>query len=140
MKYSGRSLLVLVLFGMLAVHSHASDLKPFTSDGCSSFPDGPPTEPDKWKDCCLEHDKAYWLGGTYDDRRAADQALQDCITEVENSHLADLMWAGVRAGGSPYWPTSFRWSYGWPYTRGYRALTEEERQQAELLLKSHRHE
>ena len=123
--------LILVL---LAAGAQAGELKPFTSDGCSSFPDGPPAAPDKWKNCCFEHDKAYWLGGTYTERSLADRALKICIAEVENKVLADIMWAGVRAGGSPYWPTRFRWAYGWPYTRGYRAVTEAERKLAESLL------
>ena len=46
------------------------------------------------------------------------------------------MWAGVRAGGGPYWPTSYRWAYGWPYTRGYRALTDEELREAEAMILS----
>jgi hypothetical protein len=41
-------------------------LRPFTSDGCSSSPDGFETK-DKnpaWVDCCITHDTAYWLDGT----------------------------------------------------------------------------
>jgi len=127
-----------LLFFLLILHLPltvvASELRPFTTDGCSSFPDGPPSEPDKWRNCCLEHDKSYWLGGTYAERSAADKELKSCIAKVENKVLAEVMWAGVRAGGSPYWPTSFRWAYGWPYTRGYREVTDEERQKAENLL------
>ena len=37
------------------------------------------------------------------------------------------MLGGVRVGGSPYWPTQFRWGYGWPYPRGYQALSPDER-------------
>ncbi len=131
--------LALCLIGG-AASVEASELRPFTSDGCSSFPDGPPSEPDKWRNCCFEHDKTYWLGGTSDERSAADNALKTCIAQVENKALAEIMWAGVRAGGSPYWPTSFRWAYGWPYTRGYQAITDEERLQADVLLKKYRHE
>jgi hypothetical protein len=36
------------------------------------------------------------------------------------------MFAGVRVGGSPYFPTPFRWGYGWSYPRGYGALSEQE--------------
>mgnify|MGYP006979921965 CR=1 FL=1 len=28
-------------------------------------------------------------------------------------------------------PTPFRWGYGWPYPRGYKVLSESERQQVE---------
>ena len=38
----------------------------FKSDGCTFFPDR------DYRDCCVEHDKAYYFGGTLKDRRAAD--------------------------------------------------------------------
>ena len=41
---------------------------------------------------------------------------------------------GVRVGGSPWWPTSYRWAYGWPYGRGYRALSDEDRRLADDAL------
>lgn len=109
-------------------------LKPFTSDGCSAFPDGTFKDSDKWLNCCITHDKAYWLGGTYEERLKADDDLKACIESVGDKKLAKLMWAGVRVGGSPYWFSSFRWSYGWPYTRGYTPVTPEERAYAESLL------
>jgi hypothetical protein len=40
------------------------------------------------------------------------------------------MLAGVRIGGTPYLPTRFRWGYGWPWPRGYRALTPAELEQS----------
>jgi len=129
-------LLILFLVFLLPLPVVANELRPFTSDGCSSFPDGPPSEPDKWRNCCFEHDKAYWLGGTRKERSLADQELKVCIAQVENKVLAGVMWAGVRAGGSPWWPTKFRWSYGWPYTRGYQAVTDEERSLAKEMLKN----
>lgn len=132
MKAVGLALLLVVL--LLGSHGYATGLAPFTSDGCSSFPDGPPSEPDKWRNCCLEHDKAYWLGGTRAERKKVDLELQSCIAKVENKLLADLMWAGVRAGGSPYLPTSFRWAYGWSNIRGYRAVTDAECKLAETLM------
>ena len=113
---------------------YPDQLSAFTSDGCSSFPDGPPDDPQRWRNCCYEHDQAYWLGGSAGQRAAADTELKTCVAEVENETLARAMWLGVRAGGSPYWPTAYRWAYGWPYTRGYRRVTDEERQTAESLL------
>ena len=87
-----------------------------------------------WKQCCYEHDKRYWRGGTYAERRAADRALQSCVDEVQDPALAFMMYEGVRVGGSPYWPSSYRWGYGWPYGRGYHALSAEEQSQADSLL------
>lgn len=104
----------------------AAQLKPFTTDGCSSFPDGTRAQQSLWINCCIRHDYAYWKGGTQAQRLAADKALQSCVAQVGEPEIAALMLAGVRVGGSPYWPTSFRWGYGWPYPRGYQSLSQEE--------------
>jgi len=45
------------------------------------------------------------------------------------------MLAGVRVGGTPLFPTSFRWGYGWGYPRGYKELSSEELQLVEQLKK-----
>lgn len=101
-------------------------LQPFTSDGCSAFPDGIAFSQVRWKKCCTAHDFAYWQGGTYEQRLSADQELQHCVQSIGKSKIAKLMLAGVRVGGSPYWPTSFRWGYGWKYPRLYKALSQQE--------------
>jgi len=44
--------------------------------------------------------------------------------------------AGVRVGGSPFFPTSFRWGYGWPYPRFYGDLSFDERRQIEARKSS----
>ncbi|MCP3852067.1 MAG: hypothetical protein GY694_17785 [Gammaproteobacteria bacterium] len=103
-----------------------SELKPFTTDGCSSFPDGTLVQRKLWLNCCTLHDVAYWKGGTYEARRQADHALAQCVAGVGEPHIAKLMLAGVRVGGSPYYPTSYRWGYGWSYFRGYGALSDKE--------------
>ena len=61
---------------------------------------------------------------------AADRALHDCVDQVGEPAIATLMLAGVRIGGTPYLPTRFRWGYGWPWPRGYRALTPAELDQS----------
>src|SRR5262249_39701794 len=105
-----------------------ADLRAFTSDGCSLFPGGTPSHRQLWCSCCVAHDRMYWAGGTSSERAAADHQLQRCVADVGEPAIADLMLAGVRVGGSPYWPTSFRWGYGWPYLRGYKPLSEDESQ------------
>ena len=47
--------------------------------------------------------------------------------------VALLMLAGVRVGGTPYLPTKFRWGYGWPWPRSYKALDAEELEQVRRL-------
>ncbi len=127
---------IITLLFLLAVHtSVAAELKPFESDGCSSFPDGTLTEKDLWLKCCYQHDLAYWQGGNYAMRAQADIELKQCVAEVGEPMVAKLMLAGVRVGGSPYWPTKFRWAYGWPYLRGYQQLSPTEQVQVDKELK-----
>jgi len=125
--------LFLLLFSFLSTPILASALKPFTSDGCSSFPDGTLQHKDLWIECCTAHDYAYWKGGTYAERNAADKELRQCIAAVGNPEIALLMLAGVRIGGTPYLPTKFRWAYGWPYTRGYTVLSNDDISQINAL-------
>ena len=108
-------------------------LQPFTTDGCSAFPDSAIFTQTKWKKCCTMHDIAYWQGGTYEQRLQADLALEECVSRLGEPEIAQLMLAGVRAGGSPYLPTSFRWGYGWKYPRGYKVISIQEQLLVEEL-------
>ena len=109
--YSSRTSLLTVF---IVLGGCSSTLKPFESDGCSSFPDGTLGQSELWLQCCVEHDRSYWKGGTYSDRLSADKELEMCVADVGEPAIAKLMLAGVRVGGTPIWPTSFRWGYGWP--------------------------
>jgi hypothetical protein len=106
--------------------SSAGGLKPFTTDGCSLFPAGTANHKDLWLACCTDHDLAYWMGGTSAEREKADQELKACVEQAGEPEIAKLMLAGVRVGGTPYLPTSFRWGYGWPWPRGYGELNDKE--------------
>lgn len=109
-------------------------MAPFATDGCSMFPDRAPGGGADWCDCCLQHDLAYWRGGTRQERLAADRALAACVRDTSGSALlAALMEGGVRVGGSPYLPTPFRWGFGWPYGRGYQPVDAGEDAQAAQL-------
>jgi len=86
----------------------------FKSDGCTLFPDG------NYRDCCVEHDKAYYFGGTLKERRTADNQLYDCVKAKNGPHskmVAGIMWVGVRIGAVPFLPTPFRWGFGNKYPR-----------------------
>ncbi|MEX0329829.1 MAG: hypothetical protein AB3N64_00265 [Puniceicoccaceae bacterium] len=129
--------LVLLLFGVLAGCQKTPGLADFRSDGCSLFPDRSLILEEDWCDCCFEHDIAYWMGGTEEERLAADIALRECVLEkTGNADLADLMYEGVRLGGSPYFYNWYRWGYGWSYDRKYQALTDTERELAETKLQA----
>ncbi len=119
-------LLAIVLL-TIGCQNDPNTLKDFTSDGCSLFPDRSLINNKDWCDCCLEHDIAYWQGGTKEQRLEADLRLRDCVlTKTGDSILAEAMYQGVRFGGSPYFYTWYRWGYGWSYERKYQALTIEE--------------
>jgi hypothetical protein len=102
-------------------------LSPFSSDGCSLFPDGTRTDNMLWQSCCISHDLAYWQGGDYKARIAADNELASCVQALGEPVVAVVMLLGVRFGGSPFWPTDFRWGYGWSHWRGYSPLTLKEK-------------
>ncbi len=96
---------------------------PFTTDGCSGgmtilwnkfFGCDPP-----WNDLCEQHDKHYWRGGTRAQRRKADAELRDGVAARGYHVWAWLIWAGVRVGGVPWLPTSWRWAYGWDFPHDY---------------------
>ncbi|MDH5612893.1 MAG: FAD-binding oxidoreductase [Gammaproteobacteria bacterium] len=121
-----RKVVVLLLLLINPISLIADNLTSFTTDGCSVFPDGTVKQQSLWLDCCIRHDLAYWVGGSYQERQQADLALENCVAQVGEPEIARIMLAGVRAGGSPYFPTSYRWGYGWPYPRGYQQLSEQE--------------
>lgn len=134
-----------LLWLVLALASCAApgELRPFGTDGCSLFPDGPvggaaaDGDRRRWCDCCVWHDVAYWRGGTEAERRRADEALRDCVAaRTGDTALAQTMYLGVRAGGHPAFPTWYRWGYGWSYGRGYAPLDARERARADALLEN----
>jgi hypothetical protein len=110
------------------VEHTVDELVPFKTDGCSMFPDGTLSDPTRWQLCCLEHDFAYYIGGTRQQRADADAALGACVEEVASATLGNLMWFGVRIGGTPALPTPWRWGFGWRYDPfdGYRDLPFEQ--------------
>ena len=119
---------------LLAKTAPAQEMHPFSTDGCSLFPDRLQIAHADWCSCCLAHDLAYWRGGTYEERLKADQNLQSCVLATTgNATLADLMYAGVRAGGGPYFFTTYRWGYGWSFGRMYEPLSPAENAQATSL-------
>ena len=125
---------ILIALPVCLIKVEAAELRPFTTDGCSSFPDGTLAHKQLWLACCTAHDLAYWQGGTFKQREQADIDLKECVAKVGEQEIAVLMLAGVRVGGTPFLPTSFRWGYGWPYPKFYGELTEQERMQVESRL------
>jgi len=129
MLISHHQRLVLIVLICISNSAIAEQLKPFTSDGCSQFPDGTLTEKNLWCGCCITHDIAYWQGGSRQQKKQADEALRTCVlNSTQNSLLAETMYIGVRLGGLPIFPVWYRWSYGWEYGRNFQALNQKEKQ------------
>jgi len=127
-----RLLVIVCLLALVSCATRPEGLTEFRSDGCSSFPDGTRSHPNKWLSPCIQHDFAYWQGGTWEQRVEADLELKRAVIEGGNPVVARLIYLGVRLGGSPWWPTSWRWGFGWPYPRGYQELSEDEKRQVTL--------
>lgn len=126
---------IVLVCSLLAACQSEDGLSAFRSDGCSLFPDSALIGSADWCECCFAHDVAYWKGGTQTEREQADRVLRDCVRKkTGDSALAEAMYIGVRAGGSPYFYNWYRWGYGWPYARGYQALSRAETRDAERLL------
>lgn len=68
-----------------------------------------------WAAECIEHDRAYWQGGTAKDRREADAWLLAGVSASGHPYWGMVMFLAVRVGGCPWWPLPWRWNYGWKY-------------------------
>ena len=128
-----------IFVAVLSACSVTDTLQPFSTDGCSLFPDRAPIGRADWCHCCIVHDLAYWRGGTSEARLDADEELKACIHKASGSKaLANVMFAGVRVGGGPHLPTPYRWGYGWPFGRPYKLLSLEEEVRAATLEREYR--
>lgn len=74
----GRFGRLMILAAGIAACSSDSGLRPFTSDGCSLFPDSSLINRDDWCTCCFEHDLVYWRGGSFEEREAAEAGTRRC--------------------------------------------------------------
>lgn len=92
------------------------EFNPENSDGCTII-----SKPYNWltgkqlpfRHCCIEHDRAYWYGGTKQQRRDADRTLQTCVASYGGFCVpwSWVMWIAVRIFGSPRSPfVRYRWA------------------------------
>ena len=100
---------------------------PEDSDGCTvlSWPYNKLTGRElPFRQCCVDHDEAYWYGGTRRQRKDADLLLMRCVAGYGKTGLGHLaywilsrvMYIGVRLGGSPKIKFPWRWEFGTEYT------------------------
>lgn len=81
----------------------------FVSDGCTWFPDG------NYVDCCVQHDREYYAGGSWRERWRSDKKLFQCIAakpKFYNKLVAPIAWLGVRVGGVSWLNARFSWGFG----------------------------
>lgn len=111
--------------GLVKIHA-------FTTDGCSMSPDG--DLQNDWTECCVDHDIAYWIGGSRIDRLRADATLMACMNDKAGPRTAQLYFNGVRSGGRPFSVMPYRWGYGWNYMRTYESLSDQEKELIQIQL------
>ena len=66
----------------------------------------------------------YWCGGSQPVRLAADRRLRECVAHLGYTTMAEWVYLGVRVGGYPTLPFSWRWGYGWPWPHSYDGESE----------------
>lgn len=98
-------------------------------------PNGPSEKPDAFLECCVQHDLAYWQGGTLEQKEQADLELKACITKNSDEAIGNLYWQGVRWGGGPQFKTPFRWGYGWTHHQGYQSLSPAQQKAVDAHIK-----
>ena len=132
----------LMIFGSVARAEFVADpaptaeLKPFFTDGCTGFVDGPPGRSKLWHHCCFEHDLRYWFGGQESDMDFADRELRACVKDVAGSGWAKVIYKGVRVGHSSPIKSKTHWSWGWTPSRRKSPLTRTEVEMVEMELRA----
>jgi hypothetical protein len=87
--------------------------KPFSSDGCTNWmneSNGVSIYP-----ACFLHDLKYWAGYPGEDveRLTADAELMVHVARLlKSTHMAEIMFHGVRVGGTEQFHASFSWGFG----------------------------
>jgi hypothetical protein len=125
----------LIFFIFVTFSAKAFELRSFSTDYCTNYPEGTRARPELWKHCCLIHDLNFWAGGSSRDRKTADLQLRTCIEDTGAVSTAWLMYLGVRAGSfSPIKYSDKRWGNGWPGRKMNLPLTLEEVERIDLEL------
>lgn len=112
--------------------SEASSLRPFTSDGCSSSPDGMSAKLE-FLQCCVQHDLHYWKGGTAEQKQSADLEFKSCLDKNTNPTVTSIYYNSVRVGGNAKLGAPWSWGYGWTSSRAYAPHTPSESLEIEKM-------
>ena len=82
----------------------------FTTDACTMFPNK--IDGIDLTDICIEHDMAYWAGGTEEQRRMADIKMRKAVSE-KSKFLGEIMYFLSRITGNAKCPFPQKWGYGY---------------------------
>ena len=88
-------------------------VKTFVSDGCTMWPDI--TNGISIYEACFLHDLKYWCGmpGEEVARLKADAELLIDVSRIRGSvKMAEIMFHGIRRGGSEHLKQPFSWGFG----------------------------
>ncbi len=133
-----KGLLIVLSMIILSSFAQAQEVKTFTSDFCTGYPEGTLNHPNLWRDCCIEHDLYLWAGGTQRDHDQTDLNLMSCVKKVGAPINADIIFWGIKLGNlSPIKLQDKKWSNAWITPRGLKALSFEEIDMLQQSLDSH---
>ena len=122
MRYLGIALFSLLFVLSVSASEQKNTLKPFFTDGCTLFVDGPPGQPELWRHCCVAHDLRYWFGGSNHDLDKTDLKLKACVENVAGPVWAEVIYQGVRLGHKSPIKNKTHWSWGWMIERENKGL------------------
>ena len=93
----------------------ATPPKPFYFDGCTLFPDKIGSV--SFLSACLQHDIAYWYGGSSEDRKQADLVFKQDIKDLGmvGSVFSLPMYLAVRIFGDTWLMKQFGANWGFGY-------------------------
>ncbi len=125
-----KNIFIIVAINFFMASFLYASIKPFQTDGCTFFYEG------NWKDCCLEHDLYYWIGGDQDKQDMADLKLKYCIEKAQGKTYAALIYFMVRLGH--YSPIKYKYHWGWGRENAkkyHSELEENEIKKLKIMLK-----
>ncbi len=121
---------LIILISLFSTTLFASEFlgpEPFSTDYCTSYPEGTRSRPNIWKHCCEEHDLYFWAGGSKEDRKVTDLRLRSCVEATGEVTQARLIYSAVTLGGrSPIRFKTRQWGNAFPERVRYQSLTLEE--------------
>lgn len=81
-------------------------IHPFQTDQCTFFIEG------NWSECCIQHDREYWKGGSLKLRDQSDKKLKDCFDKKGHRILSSLVYWAVHLGHYSPIKSKFKWGWG----------------------------